>query len=423
MAESTANLPSPDDILDPMDRGDDTQRRFYYQYCCIAIALGALFDPVPDFECFYCEQADDLLGKLVTGKFVAIQIKSKEKGYGPATSKSAEFRSWIAHFCKLESRFPDKFVRYVLMFSNGFLRSTTYDSPDVYKRKISGCDLSKKNSADTKALVQLACDINYSPDTVQAVVKKIEFQDVPELPSIKPVVWKRHFLTLVPNSASMRLDRIFRAFDLFISRIEEACNLGNHDPRQDRLALYTDQQRVQTDSVILGKKVTRDKLQRWLQECTSEVPEFLFTSYNPKPLGDMAAGSSILLKKFTAGMIDLENYQIAVELKGNAEDAFLALRHHLDDPAKAQRVYNSLRVVVRNRCKEAWDEQNAAYPGIAFGTNMLVDVRRRLSEAARTAIPTESINYLMYEHLLGLAYVMTEECLVWWSPKFELGES
>ena len=73
-------------------------------------------------------------------------------------------------------------------------------------------------------------------------------------------------------------------------------------------------------------------------------------------------------------------------------------------------------MLVRNECQEAYDAAHAASDG--GGSRMLTEVRQRLRE--RHVGGRDELFGCAYEHLLGVAGMLTEDCTVWWSERFEL---
>jgi len=86
---------------------------------------------------------------------------------------------------------------------------------------------------------------------------------------------------------------------------------------------------------------------------------------------------------------------------------------------EAEKNYKHLRTLVNVDCQEAFDETKQADQ--PFGEQMLMNVRSRLKR--RSIEEKERLLGFSYEHLLGIAGMLTEECTVWWSHELDLKEA
>src|SRR5262245_17162434 len=102
------------------DVGADTQRRFRHQSCYTAmLSLGLLDDEGPILE-LYCEHHEDVILKLKSAKFRAIQVKTRLAGGVPFKATDAEIIGALRRFVSLEVKFPGVFESYVIASSVGF---------------------------------------------------------------------------------------------------------------------------------------------------------------------------------------------------------------------------------------------------------------------------------------------------------------
>jgi hypothetical protein len=74
---------------------------------------------------------------------------------------------------------------------------------------------------------------------------------------------------------------------------------------------------------------------------------------------------------------------------------------------------------VRNECQEVYDLTRTN--SRLFGNDMLMEVRKRLRDRHLRDIHGHYGNCL-YEHLLGISGILTEECKLWWSEEFKIPE-
>lgn len=60
------------------DVGDATANRFRYQWVCSAISCCALLDDKADIEEVFCEHHEDILLKRRDGKYIGVQVKTRD---------------------------------------------------------------------------------------------------------------------------------------------------------------------------------------------------------------------------------------------------------------------------------------------------------------------------------------------------------
>ena len=98
-----------------------------------------------------------------------------------------------------------------------------------------------------------------------------------------------------------------------------------------------------------------------------------------------------------------------------AEKHYISWIHkHGEDKAKKQ--YEQVKLIVQNECQGAYDETKNTTE--EFGTEMLKDVRKRLK--GRITNDRNSFFGCKEEHLLGMSAILTEDCKIWWSEKFDI---
>src|ERR1700734_268521 len=101
------------------DVGADTQRRFRHQACYTAmLSLGLLDDEGP-LEELYCEHHDDVILRMKSGSFRAIQLKTRLIGGVPFKSGEEEIVGSLRKFAELEAKFPGHFDSYLLAANVG----------------------------------------------------------------------------------------------------------------------------------------------------------------------------------------------------------------------------------------------------------------------------------------------------------------
>jgi hypothetical protein len=129
----------------------------------------------------------------------------------------------------------------------------------------------------------------------------------------------------------------------------------------------------------------------------------------------MPKGMKKLELKMAMGGISLSSIELAKDHKTSTETQVLTwLRKY--GVTKADKQYQHIKTIVRTECQEAHDL--TSINDECFGKQMLIQTRERL----RLVHDRESSSLfgLRYEHLLGIAGILTEECKIWWSTKFDI---
>lgn len=97
---------SPDEILDTVDTGDETQLRFRYQHAYGVILLLAALSGKKPYTFLWCEHHEDLLGQRNDGFFEAYQIKTRRDGSWNLSDDP--LKDSIKRFVEVDQHFPRK---------------------------------------------------------------------------------------------------------------------------------------------------------------------------------------------------------------------------------------------------------------------------------------------------------------------------
>lgn len=121
--------------------------------------------------------------------------------------------------------------------------------------------------------------------------------------------------------------------------------------------------------------------------------------------------------KLIAGGISVGEVSHLKDLKYSAEYLLQEWLHQYG-PIEADKRYQHLRVLVQEACNTSVFASRKS--GTLDGEEMLAGLRGQLR--ARTLQQSEQVLGLGLEQLLGIAGILTEDCKVWWSEEFPIGE-
>jgi hypothetical protein len=405
--------PAPDTELDHSDVGDDVQRRFYYQNCYAAIISCALLQKGLEVTDVYCEHHDDVLVKFKDEKFEAIQVKTRALHLPGFLFSDEQIQHTIGKFIVLEQKYPDLFKSFKIVSNAAFQLKIGNDFRTIIGHaKADEVDILLKNRSISKKCIQeLAKTFKCKPDFIIAVLKKIQLRDqFASLNDKRKTIIEE--LSKVPGFADERLGTLTAIANNLILLCFNAASKNGEDLAESFL-LGKNVEKEVFSAVLEGKRITLSKVQKIIDETRrGNVSHFL---KDEKSIGIKISGSSVLEKKLDAGGIDNANINLIKDLKYSFE-AFTAQWVHQLEQKEAVERFNQLQLIVHSECQEIFDTCKTDEE--LFGEDMLQKVRARLRD--RIQNDGHLFPDCSYEHLVGMAAVLTEDCRVWWSKKFQI---
>ena len=391
------------------DVGADTQRRFRHQACYAAIlSLGLLDNDGPLIE-LYCEHHDDIVLRLKSGRFRALQLKTKLIGGVPFKACDDEVISAMGRFVHLESTFQGQFEAYIFASNVGFWHEKKNSSnlPHVLDA-IRGNPLNGAGALVQKIYRKTKIDIALICVTLQ----KVELQITPGLDDIEARL--RDHLALIPELRDRRYDELKDVSDALRQRIFEAASLAGLSSLPEYLVLCTDSSRaVINKHIIATKRIQRDTVNEVLSQSLTQ--RGLLKTHGGISLTELPRGMRRMELKLAAGGLSVSEIDHLKDLKFSAESLLQGWIYKYGSQL-AQEYYEHLRVLVRDECLRSQRESDVR--GGSYGKRMLSELQENIASrlTGRFGVPLECSQ----EHLLGMAGILTEDCKVWWSPEFAL---
>ena len=415
---------TPANTLSRTDPGDDTQRRYRYQAAYAAIVSLDLLDEDSEFEEMFCEHHEDTLVRKKDGSFIGIQVKTRAPGREPFKSNDEQILNSLKRFVEQATEYPEQYSRFVLATNYAFW-SEKKNSQNLnflleLARNARAAESEELHRGLSRTIdkvigrIDLGTGSSVSRDTVLDVLSRIKIQaDLPKFDDLDSRL-ARH----IPESFSVGAagyDDLLRAARALINRMFEAGSLQHVSAKQMYFALCSNPAQMRVDHIVEGKRITKETVERILRESLST--DTLLCTRNGVSVLDLPRGMRRLELKMAMGKIAASSIRRTKDHKYSAE-RLLNEWIYKYYPEKANERYAHLSVIVGNECQEAYDSANR--PDEQFGQVMLNDVRRRLR--SRLADEPDSFFGCKYEHLLGMAGILTELCDVWWSEEFEILE-
>ena len=402
----------PDKVLSGTDKGDDVQRRYRYQAAYAALISLDLLKEDSEFEEIFCEHHEDILVRCKDHKFVGVQVKTRKPGGGPFTFGDQEIINSLIRFVKLEEEFPNHFKSYVIAANCGFWQKIRNHSNLVHCLKSVRNNDSKVLSSDSflKRVGAISKGSNCNQDLVMNVLRKVRTEESPSLGEYESLLFQS--MARIPEIRGERVDFVFKAANSLIDTMFRAGSLAHTSPKSAYFALLNDPEKAEKDEIIQGKRITRDIVKQVTHQAMSSVMEL--RTREPVELSNLPKGMRTMELKMAKGGLSIQNIDLAKDLKYSAMYLLTGWLHKYG-PNEATYRNQHLGLIVRNECQEAYDLVKT--DSELFGENMLIEVRKRLRKRYLREI-NSLYNDCLYEHLLGIAAILTEECKVWWSEVF-----
>jgi|SRR6476661_461613 len=416
---SISTPPNPANIAAIGDPGDETQRNFRYQHAYGTILLVAAAAGLNPYQALWCEHHEDLLAERPDGTYDAYQVKTRRPEIGDWTLTEEPIRHSLKRFVDLHKQFGANINRFVIVSNAEFL-AVRLDVKDIKKLKTSprtflkvldGCSkASDVHEPFAEVLAAMTTDFGCDSETLFAVLKRTELVKGPNRDHFDSEVAHIH----LPKLADCRLlpaASLNAVRDELIQKVYGASSLLIEDPRQ-----HLPHVAGQTNPGLLAKRVAVSVV----ADCISLSSGMVFryqTGEATLVIGDSGSQRDTLRKKFVqAGLV--EQLPVMERRTLDTEARLLSLAHA--QPDTFGDLLKQLEGVVQAECSEAQLEAQTtrATPNALYGPAMLVSVFQRL-KAIATNTPNK-VNNEPYECLVGIAGLLTEECTVWWSEKFNL---
>ena len=216
----------------------------------------------------------------------------------------------------------------------------------------------------------------------------------------------------LPDMSGKRLNELKKAATLLTDTMFRSASLNHESPLRNYFAFCKNPAQEQKDAVIMSKRITTTDVHAALEAAITD--EALLRSWQHVPISELPKGIKNLELKMAAGGISKSNIDLAKDHKYSAEH--LLLEWLYKNKVIADKRYGHLRTIVRTECNEAHDlvERERGL----YGQHMLNEIRKRLR--SRFTKERSLMFGCMYEHLLGIVGILTEECAIWWSKVFNI---
>lgn len=393
------------------DPGDATERNFRYQHQYGVVLLAAVRRGKLDYISLYCEHHEDFLAERPDGLFDGYQIKTSRPENGAWTLTSPQLTKSIGRFVDLIIAFPDQVGKFVFV-SNSDVEVVTPASkndkrgrcPGLMLEHVRSCrDVDELQSPFLSSFDSLAAELGADKATLFEVLRRLEFVKGPSRDDFDAVLAQEHVGQL-KDCAHLAPGPLRDLCNELVAMFHRAASLYNVDPDRHlaRNSISTDDPVIKAKRIVIADVVLTPR--------STTIDKFRYQGQPSIRLGPTRS-RLLEMKLQQGGLGKLTEYMKARE---QAAEYFF-LEEQAKDSKSAEIQLRQIEEAVHGECLESF---MALYTSeTMFGQAMFNDVSTRLKslEIRRK----ELLGGAPYELLMGTAALLTSECRVWWSTRFQ----
>jgi hypothetical protein len=406
---------SPVETRDTKDPGDSTQRNFRYQHAYGVMLLVAAKLGNRPYVAIWCEQHEDFLAERTDKKFDGFQIKTSRPENGAWRLSDRELKRALARFVDMITEFGDSIVDLYFVSNTEIETVGPHNTNDHLRALCPGLLLdhvkSCKSASDISGIFKppflgLQADFGCSADLLFDVLCRVHIILGPSRNEMDAALSHEHIAKL-DSCKTLSADKLNDFRDYLVQKVFSASSLQVEDPIRHLRPVFS---RKEIDPALVAKRLVVDEVVIY---AVDGLPQpFQYIGETQLKLGEPRPTLVLKQKLEVGGLGDELDYMR--ERERSAE------RHLLEDvvrrPERYPDLMKQIEQVVLGECREA--HLRARLNPTPYGPAMMIDVQDRLKRIA--AEETSLIGDHSYECLIGMAGLLTSDCLVWWSPRFAL---
>lgn len=408
----------PSDARDRSDPGDATGRNFRYQHAYGVMLIVAAKRGFRPYVAIWCEQHEDFLAEREDQIFDGYQIKTTRPELGPWTLKDPELTKSIGRFVELVAEFGDR-IGHLYFVSNTEYDSVTPVSTDERRRgRCPGLFLQHVSSCASRADIQAPFDRAFDEllatcgcdeERLLKVLHRMDLVLGPSRGEFDAALSHEH-LARMDECLAFSAEQLDLLRDELVAAIHRASSLQVTDPVRHLRSLINARE---PDPVLAAKRIA--VVEVIIRPTARDIPTFHFPGEPTIELGGGLSPGVIEQKLVAADLEDQVDY-----LRERARAAEYSL---LEDVVRRPEVFPGL---LRQIEQHVHGEVSEAYlrarqQPAPYGPAMLIDTQNRLRRLAEDR-PAD-VGHHGYDCLMGVAGLLTDECRVWWGPRFPINDT
>lgn len=401
MSDPTAH--TPDTVPATDDPGDETARRYCYQWTFAAVVCCMLLDETEDVLEVFCEHHEDVLIKHGDGTFSGLQIKTRASDQNVWKTNDDGVTGSCVRFVKLEAEFPGLFREFCFLtnhplYTSGNGRDLRY----VLRTIRTAVSIDKLSGPVRRFLTGVTRKSGCSDETAFTALSKTSASD--DLPKLRDIEIRLvTALTQVWTKATeCSHASVVRAARSLTSRCRRASSLAHQDILPVYLPATADPEGAEIAARLAGKRIDQSRVLDILDRGLDETAPL---DGNPDTFVEPGTGArNLLVKKLDAGGFSAVSRNSAVDLRDKADYLGIVWTKKHGRNAGLQR-YGHVRSLVLSDAATAFEA--AKEEEQPFGFQMLTKLRSRFQQRR---VEMSQLYECSNEHLEGFAYSLTSEC-------------
>lgn len=399
---------TPDLVPACGDPGDETARRYRFQWTYAAIVCCMLLDKTEEVEEVFCEHHEDVLIKHTDGTFSGLQIKTRESDQDVWKTTDDPVRASCARFVKLEAEFPGQFRAFHFLTNHPLYSAENgKDLRYVLKMIKEAGSVNCLSGPVLKFLNLIAKEAGCAVTLAYTALSKTTADDsLPKLADIEirlvntlTAIWAR--------AADSSHASVLRAARHLSSECGRASSLAHQDVLPAYLPVKANLVETELAARLTGKRFDCARLLHLLD---SGLDQTATLEGHPEAFTEPGTGTTdLLLRKLDAGGFSAVSSNSAVDLRDKADYLGIVWTKKHGRVSGLQR-YGHVRSVVLSDAGRAFEA--AKTKDHHFGVQMLSELRSRFQQRRTEGIQLYECSN---EHLEGFAYSLTSQCKVQWS--------
>lgn len=397
----------------PLDRGDEVQDRFRYQWAIGAVLLAEGIAGTTPCTALWCEHHEDLLIEQPSGKYIAVQVKTDGAENAKWRVSDGAFVGSIQRFCELEEKYGAKIAGYqfcsnappYVVGASTESEKTRASSPLALCAACQKADGYASISKPFDSAFQAMCKtIGKDPAVLFAVLLKLAFRQGPPLRGYLDTLVAQTVPSL-PNCASLSTQRLQVVRDELMRLVETACGIpsGGADGVLGYIAANG-----RPEVSIRGKCILLNTAKACVDQAGQSIFRYVRCGESIQ-LGQMKGQKTVLHKKMRNAFIDgqfepLWMRAIAAEQR--------LLEKAIAEPEQIDALVTQLESTVLTECKDAEALAALESDERKRGTLIYQTVLKSLIDIA--AKQPEKVHGEPKDTLLGVAGMLSGSCRFAW---------
>jgi hypothetical protein len=403
-----ANIPhTPESVLAVGDPGDETAKRYRFQWIWAAVVCCMLLDETEDVIEVFCEHHEDVLLKHRDGSFSGHQVKTRGDDQPPWKAKDEAVLSACARFAKIEAEYPGRFRGFYFL-TNHALHSGRNGRDLLYVLQ------EIKEAASVKDIPSIARswlrDVAKAADATEDVAFAAMRKTVAkaDLPKLQDAIIR--LIDTIAQCWAPAKDCSHESVRRAANALAEECGRASSLDHEQLMPAYVTVSKdgsTEIEARIDGKRMTLARVQTVLEQGrdSTAMLEGDPARCVPPGLGSL----ELLRRKLDAGGFSAVSRNSAEDLRDKADYLGIKWTKQYGD-SKGLARYNHILSLVLADAGRAFDSTQTETDG--FGPAMREDLRRRLRQRRSDG---DQLYDATDDHLEGIAFSLTAQCKIIWS--------